>query len=309
MKTRAWMLAAVLVLLPLVVARAGDAVSADKQAACTKQGQQREIPEPANDAACDAKGALHGPRGATEDEPVEMTVGSPPMMSDDTGTPGPSHWEINFLMTADLAGGEREIDLPTIDANYGIGDTIELTVEVPYVFSSQQRAGSDGPDSALDTRGIGHSTFGVKYRFFDDQDTGLSLAVYPQVLTSVPDSEANSPDDDRTILILPLLVTREFSQASITANVGVEDSAGEHRYFASLGAGTRLTDNVALLAEVVGTNLNAADEKHVLFNLGATRKISDTQSIMGALGHDVYAGGDAREHLYLTLAYQKLFGR
>ena len=106
-----------------------------------------------------------------------------------------------------------------------------------------------------------------------------------------------------------MIRTREFEHASITANVGIEASSLDRRYFASFGVGRRLTENVALLGEIVGKDLNAADEKRVLLNIGIRRKITDTQSISGSLGHDVYAGGDQREQTYFLIAYQKQFGK
>jgi len=37
------------------------------------------------------------------EEPVEMVVGSPPMVSDDTGTPGNGNWEINVVVDGDVS--------------------------------------------------------------------------------------------------------------------------------------------------------------------------------------------------------------
>ena len=99
-----------------------------------------------------------------------------------------------------------------------------------------------------------------------------------------------------------------FEHASIAANVGVEAVAGERSYFASFGVGKRVTDNIALMAEIAGTDLNATDEKRVLVNFGLRRKINATQSITAAVGRDVHVGNAVREQTYVTFAYQKLFG-
>jgi hypothetical protein len=308
MKTYAWMLGMALALAPLTAAHAADTVAQEKNA-CKQQEQQKGTVEKTSAVVCAIKLIFQSRiRRRKDTEPVEMTVGSPPMQSDDTETPGPNNWEINLVMHADLAGGERRIEMPTLDVNYGLGDTLQFKYEVPYVFARQPQPNASGATTLADARGIGDSIFGVKYRFYDDKDAGLSLAIYPQVEFKTPGA-GSSVSEGPTSLILPVIVTREFEHASITANAGLETSAGEHHYFASFGVGTRLTDHVALLAEIVGTNLNAADEKHVLLNFGVRRKISDTQSISAALGRDVYAGGDQREHTYFTFAYQKLFGK
>lgn len=46
-------------------------------------------------------------RRKPREEPVDMTVASPPMQIDDTDTPGATNWEINVLFEADLS---RESD-------------------------------------------------------------------------------------------------------------------------------------------------------------------------------------------------------
>jgi hypothetical protein len=104
------------------------------------------------------------------------------------------------------------------------------------------------------------------------------------------------------------MMTKEFEHASFSANAGVEVSGGQRRYFASFGVGKRLTDHVALLAEIAGTDLNSPSDKHVLFNVGLTRKISGMQSISGALGRDIYQGSDTHGLTHISVFYQKLFG-
>ena len=241
-------------------------------------------------------------RAATE--PVEMVVGSPPMQSDDTGTPGPGVLEVNFSLNGDFVGSEHRIEGPLVDLNYGIGDAVQLKYEVPYVF----QATTDDDGNTVHERGVGDSIFGVKYRFYDNRDTGLAFAVYPQVLFRTPGAPA-SVSANATSYILPLLVTREFEHAAVTGNFGVQITSGERRYFASAGIGTRLSDRLALLGEVVGKNLNASDEKQVLANIGLVRKLSDDRSLSGSIGTDVYAGGDQPRHRYVTIAFQQLFGK
>ena len=155
--------------------------------------------------------------------------------------------------------------------------------------------------------GFGDSEFGLKYRFYDDKESGLSFAVAPALQFRTPGANG-AISASRTVLEMPLIMTREFSTSSITANAGVEASSEQRRYFAGFGVGTRLSAHLALLGEVVGTDLNAVDEKRVLFNVGLRWKVSETQSLSAALGRDAYAGGDQHAQTYFTCVYQKLFG-
>jgi hypothetical protein len=245
-------------------------------------------------------------RPSDDTERVEMTVGSPPMQSDDTGTPGPGNWEINLGIYGDLTGGQRLVDLPSIDINYGYGDAVQFSYTLPVVFSDQ--AGPDGIARNADGWRLGESEAGIKYRFFDNKETGLSFAIYPQVRFRTPGVN-KAVADGSTAFVLPMLATWDFAHASMTVNAGIEASAGKHFTFASIGIGTRLTDRVALLAEVVGENLNSTDERVVLFDIGIRRKISDKQSLSAALGRDLDVGGDRQEHAYFAIAYQMLFGQ
>lgn len=276
---------------------------------CKQEEEQKGHGEKTSAVVCAVKAIFQSRVRLKKDtEPVEMTVGAPPMQTEDTETPGANNWEINVVLSGDVGSDEREVDAPSLDLNYGLGDNVQLTYEVPYAFAREepQRAIS-GSSATVSANGVGDSIFGVKYRFYDNKDTGLSFAIYPQIQFRTPGGNRRV-SDGRTVLILPLVVTREFEHASISANAGSESSSGEQRYFASFGVGRRLSSDVALLAEIVGTNLNAADEKHVLLNFGLRRKISKTQSLSGSLGRDIYAGGDQSKHNYFNISYQKLLG-
>ena len=303
------MLCLALSLLPIATVHAADADSQEKQA-CKQDEQQQGKGDTASSVICAVKVIFQSRiRRRKETEPVEMTVGSPPMVSDDTETPGPNNWEINLTFSGDLAGSERRFETPLIDVNYGLGDRLQFKYEVPYVFDRRAEPTPGGGSTIASAHGFGDSNFGVKYRFYDDNDSGLSFAIYPQIEFRTPWGSRDVSAGE-TIFVLPVILTKEFEHASITANAGVEaHPGGERRYFASIGAGKRLTDHVALLAEIAGNNLNTTSEKHVLLNFGIRRKINETQSISGSLGRDVYAGGDQLRHTYFTLSYQKLFGK
>jgi hypothetical protein len=310
MKTNAAILTLALALSPPLVARAADADAVVQQKEeCKQEEREQDVGEKTGAVVCAIKALFQSRvRSKNQAEPVEMTVGPPPMQSEDTDTPGPHNWEVNFLLDAQFAGSERRIGAPTIDLNYGVGDRIQLSYELPYVFARQAQPDAGGGTRMVEASGVGDSALGLKYRFYDDEDSGLSFAIDPQIEFRTPGANRDV-SERKTELAVPLVMTREFEHASITANAGVEFSSDEQRYFASFGAGRRISEHVALLAEVVGTGLNVTDEKRVLLNFGVRWKISEKDSLSAALGRDVYAGGDQREQTYLTFAYQKLFGK
>jgi hypothetical protein len=289
------------------IAQAADEEATKDREECKQQEREAGVGEKTGAVACAIKSIFQSRiRRKKETEPVDMTVGPPPMRLDDSDTPGPNNWETNVALNTQRGGGERRTELPSLDINYGIGDTLQVNFTVPYVFARQQE-GESGALRPVNENGFGDSQLGLKYRFYDDKESGLSFAIAPTLQFETPGAN-RSVSEGRTIVVLPVIMTREFSTASITANAGVEASSQERRYFAGFGVGTRLSTHLALLAEIVGTDLNAAEEKRALFNVGLRWKVSDSQSLAAAFGRDVYAGGDQHRQTYFTFVYQKLFG-
>src|SRR5438046_1585637 len=109
-------------------------------------------------------------------------AGSPPVKTDDPGTPGDGNWEINVISTFHRTPAEKYIEAPLFDINYGIGDRIQLKVEMPWVRQST----ADGPT----LKGAGNVLSGVKWRFYDAGDEGLKVSTYPQVELRAPRSDS-----------------------------------------------------------------------------------------------------------------------
>src|SRR5580692_4506949 len=57
---------------------------------------------------------------------VAHAQGGPPMITDDSGTPGDGQWEINVAYQDDRTALARERSFPHVDLNYGWGDHIQL---------------------------------------------------------------------------------------------------------------------------------------------------------------------------------------
>lgn len=279
---------------------------AQEKNACERQEQRQGASAPASAVACVVRIVFQNRiRRRKDGEPVEMTAGSPPLQSDDTETPGARNLEVNLGAHGAFAGGDHRFEGPTVELNYGVGDTLQVGYGVPYVIEREAGGGAGG--GAVNARGVGDSTVGLKYRFYDNRDTGVSFAIAPELAFRTPGGN-HQVSEGTTVTILPFIMTREFAHASITANGGAEFAHGTQRYFGSFAVGWRASDTVALLGEVAGNDLNAADDKRVLLQAGVRRKLSGSQSLSAALGRDVYAGGDQRRQNYLTLSYQKIFG-
>lgn len=102
-----------------------------------------------------------------------------PLDSDDTGTQGSGHWqlEVNTDRSRAKPEGQRRIDQQlNTTLSYGLSDTLDLALTQPYAW---QKPGS-GPKRS----DVGDTSIGLKWRFYDNQagwtwglKPGLSLPV------------------------------------------------------------------------------------------------------------------------------------
>ena len=233
------------------------------------------------------------------------------MFADDTGTPGDRNAELNFTFDGDVSRDRKVYELPLLDFNYGIGENLQLKYEVPWVLERRIEIDPAGNERSVRAHGVSDSVAGVKYRFYDDTETNLSLAVYPQVEFRSPGSKSEEDGgvaSGSTTWILPILVTKEFDRFAVTGNAGLEIATGnDSSVFGGVGVGTRLSPRLALLGEIAGEDLNHADSRRLLLNFGVRKKLDEHQTVGAALGRDLHAG-DGQKHSYIRISYQRYFG-
>ena len=154
--------------------------------------------------------------------PFIHAQGGPPFITDDPGTPGNRHWEINLGWIAEHNPGLACYQLPDFDINYGWGDRIQLKYELPIAASTDQNN---------TTRvGLGESLLGIKWRPYEhhrageaksDENMDFSLGTYPQVSINNPTSAIrrgiveNGPQ-----YYLPAEFTARIGPVSLNGEVG-----------------------------------------------------------------------------------------
>jgi len=170
--------------------------------------------------------------------------GGPPLITDDPGTPGSGHWEINTAVTLEDRAAGRLWDAPLVDANYGWGEHIQLKLEIPWRVGTTPAAGT--------VSGLGEALAGVKWRFLDQDTSGIDLGTYPQVgFQTVTSSARKGVAQDYTNVILPLTVQRNLGFLSANIEVGWEWRSGEHSHeFAGLALGKQLSERLEAIGEI-----------------------------------------------------------
>jgi hypothetical protein len=164
----------------------------------------------------------------------------PPYLTDDPVPTDTGHWEIYAFAAAE--GRRAVVDADAgFDLNYGPVKDLQLTATLPLGFTHD---GADGWQS-----GTGDLELGVKYRFFSDEASGWSAAVFPRVI--LPTSSLG--ENGKTRLLLPLWVQKEMGATSVFGGGGYElnPGAGNRDFWLAALAVTRdFSDRVALGAEV-----------------------------------------------------------
>jgi hypothetical protein len=148
--------------------------------------------------------------------------GGPPFITDDPGTPGNRHWEINFGWIGNHNPGQSYYEIPDVDMNYGWGDRIQLKYELPLAAATNANNST--------SVGLGESLLGVKWRYFEyhrpgepksDANLLYSLGTYPQVSINNPTSSVR-----RGVVLpgpqyyLPIEATAQIGPIALNGEVG-----------------------------------------------------------------------------------------
>ena len=187
-----------------------------------------------------------GAADVEEKEAPESAVSSPPMEMDDPGTPGSQGIEVNLVGTLSRVGRGRGSET-LLDANYGIGDRLQLKLERPYMTQ-------DGAGLRFQ-RGLGSTEIGIKWRFAERN--GWELAAYPQYgfddAFTLEDEEGNPEDKVGRSAYFPLLISKRIGRAyTLGSNVGYRrnlENRGDDVILA-LGAGRSLGEGARILTEL-----------------------------------------------------------
>jgi len=222
------------------------------------------------------------------------------MITDDPGSPGPDHWEINLGWETQRADGQTLFGLPLLDANYGVGDRTEVTYEAPYAVLQE----SGEPDRS----GMGDSLLGVKYRFYDAGDKGWQASLYPQVTFVTPGSSSGRRGlaDPATTVLLPLEFAKDYGAFAIDFDCGslLSNEAVDRGWMGGFLIGKEVMKGWELDAEIhVNSDLHLGRSEEI-FNAGTRIDFSEHLTLMIALGTDLANSLAPRTSLLSYVGFQ-----
>jgi hypothetical protein len=211
----------------------------------------------------------------------------PPFLTNDPGTPGNLHWEINVGFSPTLARGVADYQLPQLDFNFGLGDRVQLTYEIPYVIQ-----GSDGQPQ--------HSAWsnafpGVKWRFLDQGEQGWQASIFPQVLTRAAAlAERSGIASDAPRWFLPLEVAHKLGPVDVDAEIGYFPSRhGQSEQIFGFVVGHDFTERLELDAELYDDRVSGTARRNTTLDLGGRYHLNDNciALVMAGRGLSAAANG------------------
>jgi hypothetical protein len=191
-----------------------------------------------------------------------LAQAGPPYLSNDPGVPGARNWEINLALAPTLTRGGSQLQIPQIDLNYGVGDDIQLTAEIPYVIES----GSGVPQAS----GWGNALPGIKWRFLNQGEEGWQASVFPQVETG-----ASVLAQQRGIAgpgpryLLPVEVEKRLGPLDVDLEVGEYlPVQGAHERIVGLVVGRSVTERLEIDTEIYDDRADGALPHQTTFDVG-----------------------------------------
>lgn len=216
----------------------------------------------------------------------------PPVLTDDTGTPGAGKWEINVGFSGEKNSTQSHYVVHMVDLNYGLGEHIQLKYEVPWVFLNDKEEGSKN--------GLGNSTAGLKWRFLDEDKHGVAMSVYPQVEFNNPTSSADRGIVDKgTTLILPFQVEKKLGSVNVNGELGyLFRQRGGNGWLYGLVFGYKIKENLEGLLEFHGNADKDFQRNEVVCDLGFRWDFSEKYGLQASAGRSFHHASDQPNFIF-----------
>ena len=222
--------------------------------------------------------------------PAAFAQAGPPYYTNDPGTPGNHNWEINLGYMPFLYTNQSITHTPDVDINYGLGDRIQLTFENAWL---RLKGPSDAPKY-----GLGQDQLGVKWRFYDNQESAFAISVFPQLSVNNPNSSVARGITPRSAsLILPLEFSKKLGPIDLNWEVGYNHvHTGAAGWLAGVIVGHDLTENLEVDAEFYGLGTFHPSNGQQTFGVGTRYKIHPPFILLLMAGRSVQPASDEQPY-------------
>jgi hypothetical protein len=139
-----------------------------------------------------------------------------PLVTDDTGTQGAggNQIEAGYFKAVDKdAFSNSKVSTLAFVYTRGLTETLDAAIALAHLRSRETVSG-------FSSSGAANPVAGLKWRFYEDEEKKLSLALKPDVRFAISDSaEQNRLDSGKTNARIALLLSRDMDFGSLHANL------------------------------------------------------------------------------------------
>jgi hypothetical protein len=219
--------------------------------------------------------------------------------TEDTDTPGARNWEINIGVSGERTAGSHEYAVPATDVNYGLSERTQLVLAIPHLMLREP---------GTDTRsGLGSATVGLKWRFLDEEQAGVALAMFPAYSWNLSSTSVERGlSDPGHSLLLPLVLGVHRGDDALFVQAGrnlVKDGPNEWM------AGVKLTrlcmETLECRVEVEHTRV-AGGGGQTLASAGFKWRVAEKLILQGSVGRDIGPARDDKRQLAFMFGIQLL---
>ena len=206
--------------------------------------------------------------------------GGPPLITNDPGTPGAGHWEINLAAAGSRMAGQWDIATPDVDVNYGWGAHVQLSLHVPWNHrktDGQRWSSAPGPVELA-----------VRWRFLDEDRSGVAMAIQPHwVSAGLADAVRKDLAPDYQEFVLPLQMAKSFGKSILGVEIARHlAKRAPDAWQAGVFWANACGQTWQCLAEVNSTRAQGSTGETTV-NIGARHSLSQHVILMGTLGKQV----------------------
>jgi hypothetical protein len=218
----------------------------------------------------------------------------PPFLTDDPEPTDTGHWEIyGPLIEGEGRGSEFE-GTTGAEVNYGASKNLQITLGLPVAYAH---------DSNSWQWGGGDLSLSTKYRFYQDERTGLQIAAFPGV--TIP-TASKGMGAEKVTGFLPIWFQQASGKWSIFGGGGynINPGSGNRDFWSGGIAVTRqLSDKFMLGLEADRQGADALDGKGATsLGIGGILQLKEPFRLLASGGPTVEdGGGKAGFHFYVAL--------
>jgi Putative MetA-pathway of phenol degradation len=223
-----------------------------------------------------------------------LAIAGPPFLTDDPEPTETGHWEIFGPLIEVEGKGDEYGGAVAAEFNYGAAPDLQITVELPLGYS--HNAGGT-------QWGAGDVAVSAKYRFYHDEDAGLSIAAFPGI--TLP-TASNGQGSGKVTALLPVWAQKDIGPWSLFGGGGyaINPGVGNRNYWTGGIAVSRQMTSKLLLgleaerqrADTVGANGSTS------LGFGAIYQLKAPFRLLASGGPTFEDGGGAAGfHVFLAL--------